>query len=107
MIMTCMEAFPCEKQVTDLSLDSLIWSCHLSCNSTARQSYIYHWFFERNFLWDRTQITSPSYYYTLNPKIQNNITGPAIAQWLTHKNSETTMILVGVLEKAALGQLIL
>ena len=45
--------------------------------------------------------------YTLNPKIQNNIAGPAIAQWLTRKNSETTMILVGIVEKAAFGQLIL
>ena len=45
--------------------------------------------------------------YTLNPKIQNNIAGPAIAQWLTRKNSETTMISVGIVEKAAFGQLIL
>ena len=52
-------------------------------------------------------LSEPIVMYTLNPKIQNNITGPAIAQWLTHKNSKTTMILVGVLEKAALGQLIL
>ena len=44
---------------------------------------------------------------TLNPKIQNNIAGPAIAQWLTRKNSETTMISVGIVEKAAFGQLIL
>ena len=52
-------------------------------------------------------LTEKTCNFTLNPKIQNNIAGPAIAQWLTRKNSETTMILVGIVEKAAFGQLIL